>query len=124
MKLRIRLITLLLAAAGLAALADQQPQPRRPQDTLTGGGKGVGAWTIHVSQTPGAPLLAVRHARQSEVEISWPDSPVNYQLLLTTNAFQPQWTKVVEPIQTAGTNKFILTQPVAGVCYYRLEKMP
>jgi hypothetical protein len=84
--------------------------------SLTGG-----FWSLQALQTPGAPLLSIQITSTTTAVVSWPSPSTGFNLQVNTNLPTTNWTAPIETVQDNGTNKFIIVNPLAGNCFYRLK---
>src|SRR5688572_21830730 len=93
--------------------------------TMSGGSYSLagGFWGIlSAIQTPGAPLLTIRHTQTNTVVVSWPSPSTGYSLQQNSDLNTAAWNAPAESITDNGTNKFIIVNPPTGNRYYRLLK--
>jgi hypothetical protein len=86
--------------------------------SLAGGFWGI----ISTIETPGAPLLTIRHTPTNTLVISWPGPALNFFLQQSPGVVFPSWTTPPETIQDDGTNRFIIVNSPSGTRFYRLFK--
>jgi hypothetical protein len=92
--------------------------------TMSGGGFSLdgGFWAAIALQTPGAPLLIVRHTATNTVVVSWPSTATGFVLQQSANLNATSWGAPMETVTNDGTNKFIIVAPPSGNRYYRLAR--
>lgn len=82
-----------------------------------------GFWSVIAIQTPGAPLLSIRHTVTNTVAVSWPSPSTGWDLQQnTTSLSAAAWSNVTATIQDDGTNKTLIVNPPTGNRFYRLIK--
>ena len=91
--------------------------------TMSGGGFSLdgGFWAVIAVQTPGTPLLTVRHTANTVV-VSWPSTATGFVLQQSANLNTTSWISPAETVTNDGTNKSIIVNPPNGNRYYRLIK--
>ena len=92
--------------------------------TISGGSFSLdgGFWAVIAVQTPGAPLLTVRHTATNTVVVSWPSSATGFLLQQSANLNTASWISPAETATSDGSNKFIIVNAPAGNRFYRLFK--
>jgi hypothetical protein len=93
--------------------------------TMSGGSYALagGFWgIISAIQTPGAPLLSIRHTPTNTVVVSWPSPSPGFSLQQASSVTQLVWTTPPETVADNGTNHFIIVAPQTGDRFYRLFK--
>lgn len=90
--------------------------------SMSGGGYSLagGFWSIIAVQTPGTPLLTIRHTLTNTVLVSWPATATGFVLQQSANLNSGAWDAVPEAVGNEGTNKFIIVNPPVGNRFYRL----
>jgi hypothetical protein len=92
--------------------------------TMSGGGFSLdgGFWAIVAVQTPGSPLLTIRHTPTNTVVVSWPSTATGFVLQQTVNLNPGLWAAPPETVADDGTNRFIVIHPPGANRFYRLRK--
>src|SRR5829696_2437250 len=92
--------------------------------TMSGGSFSLdgGFWAVIAVQTPGTPLLTVRHTATNTVVVSWPSTTPGFVLQQSATLNTTGWISPAETVANDGINKFIIVNPPAGNRYYRLIK--
>jgi hypothetical protein len=92
---------------------------------MLGGGYSLtgGFWSLlSVTQTPGASKLTITLVGPTVAMVSWPAPSTGFVLQQNTNLNFSVWLPPPQVINDDGTNKFIIVNPAAGMCWYRLIK--
>lgn len=93
--------------------------------TMSGGSYSLagGFWGIvSTVETPGAPLLTIRHTQTNTVIVAWPSPSTGFGLQQNGDLGTSNWTTPSEPVTDNGTNKLIIANPPTGNRFYRLIK--
>ncbi len=94
--------------------------------TMIGGGYALngGFWGIlSAIQTPGAPLLTVRHTQTNTIVVSWPSASTGFTLQQQNGQLAASnWSSSAQTVADDGTNRFIIVNPPTGNRFYRLFK--
>lgn len=90
--------------------------------SITGGSYSLygGFWALYAVQTPGAPILSIRLTTTNTAMVYWPSPSTGFNLQVNTNLSTANWGLPSESINDNGTIKYILVNPPAGNCFYRL----
>jgi hypothetical protein len=90
---------------------------------MSGGGFSLegGFWAVVAVQTPGSPLLTIRHTPTNTVVVSWPATATGFVLQQSANLNTGIWGAPSETVSLDGANKFIIVNPPTGNRFYRLR---
>lgn len=92
---------------------------------MTGGNYSLlssGFWSLlSVTQTPGAPLLAITRTATNTAIISWPSTATGFSLQQNTDLSTPNWVTPAETVNNNGTVNFIIVGAPTGKRFYRLK---
>jgi hypothetical protein len=92
--------------------------------TMSGGGFSLegGFWAVAAVQTPGAPLLTIRHTATNTVVVSWPSTAIGFVLQQSASLNSAGWDPSHDTVRDDGGQRFIIATPPAGNRFYRLRR--
>jgi len=91
---------------------------------LTGGSFSLtgGFWSLHVVQTPGAPVLRIFLTSSNAEVVAYPYPADGYLLQVNTDLATANWTPAGGPINVVGSENQVIIFAPTGNRFYRLFK--
>jgi hypothetical protein len=81
------------------------------------------AYLFSIPSAPIPPSLSIQRTMTNTVVVSWPSTATGFMLQQNTNGLNSvNWSNVTVGIQTVGTNKALIVNPIGGDRFYRLVK--
>lgn len=80
-------------------------------------------YLFSIPSSPTPPSLTIWRTTTNTVAVSWPSTATGFMLQQNTNGLNSvNWSNVTVGIQTVGTNKALIVNPIGGDRFYRLVK--
>jgi hypothetical protein len=80
-------------------------------------------YLFSIPPSPTPPSLTIWRTTTNTVAVSWPSIATGFMLQQNTNGLNSvNWSNVTVGIQTVGTNKTLIVNPIGGDRFYRLVK--
>src|SRR5262245_1277370 len=81
------------------------------------------AYLFSIPAPPAPPSVAIQRTTTNTVVVSWPSTATGFVLQQNTNGLNSvNWSNVTAGVQTVGTNKTLIINPIGGSRFYRLFK--